>query len=155
MGGTKKSSRAFASVTRRPRRLPPQSKWHAGPLQLENMSENWEELEDGLFATKTVLYDGYKLDVPDTDDSNSDALGRGLAAMTIIPWIFCAMFYCIMLRYYHVDKAVAARTHPSRSKVPALADQIDVDIDGGGEGHGEHAGVELQQVDVELGDGAA
>ena len=35
------------------------------------MSENWEELEDGLFATKTVLYDGYKLDVPDTDDSNS------------------------------------------------------------------------------------
>ena len=31
------------------------------------MSDNWEELEDGLFATKTVLYDGYKLDVPDSD----------------------------------------------------------------------------------------
>ena len=34
------------------------------------MSDNWEELEDGLFATKTVLYDGYELDVPDTDDSD-------------------------------------------------------------------------------------
>ena len=30
------------------------------------MSENWEELEDGLFATKTVLYDAYKLDIPAT-----------------------------------------------------------------------------------------